>query len=618
MKKISNIKRLSLPALMPLVLLAVGCTNTDTLDGIGVRGRSVTLSVAMPEEGMTRVGLGPDGDSKNFITTWDDADEVQVFVTQGDKSFAIGKVGVGNISEDRKSASIAFQLPEALDLTTSYSIHALSGIEGSMTGEGGEWRPVCTAELYRNVLTYFNAPLYCKLDVEKDFNPTLQFEHIGTYEVLHFTNSTDNLIKFEHDGFETEKPWYYKKAVGALLPEGGMALDAAASASGETASEFIYVAAGETNTFVSWYIPTGEKMGGAELKATVDGVSVKSANRKSSDINIETGHAYHMYATWDGESLTFDNGDAGILTVMPDTIDFGSVEAGTTQAMNFTVSNTGNADLTFEIESLHGIFEVPESGQSFTLPASGQKVFSIAFTPEAEEKDKSYSGVMTITSNGANGTVKVSVTGKSKSREQERLTQVIPDSLRNQFDDYIPIYDGSNPPNIEGEFIISPYELTYDSTEGYSAGYVFADRYIKFLNQDIINNTIDYQGKQANSETAGSGCFISGDGENFSVFFNTTGITHCTNYDVYVKQAIVISGTKTDNGIKDISYAFIFVEKSDDPDHELISAGSFRTFKDSDGMSEYNWWTGGASSVRRRVPSMERTLPGLLDVARKK
>lgn len=615
MKKIAIIKKIALWALMPLMLLITSCTNTD--EGVGISGRNMTLSVIMPDDETTRVELAQDGDSKNYITQWDEADEVQVFITQGNQRYEIGKVGVNNISEDKKRATIVFELPDALDLASSYSIHALSGIEGKMVGEGAEWYSFSTAELKRNVLLFFNAPLYSRTDVGSDLSPTLQFKHIGTYEVLHVTNNTDKMIEFLHRGFDVETPWYYKKAAGYLLPEGGMTLDAAANVYGENVSEdILIIGPGKTETIVSWYIPTQEKMSSAELKATIDGIAMKSSNKKSSDVNIETGHAYHMYATWDGTNLTFDNGDAGILTVEPNPIEFGSVEAGTTASGTFTVSNTGNADITFEIQSMHtAIFDIPESDKSFTLKPNDSLPFTITFSPEAEEKDKAYSEIMTITtnaSNATNGIVLVSITGKSKSREEERLTQVIPDELRDQFDDYIPIYDGSNPPSIEGEFLISPYELTFDSTNGYSPGSLFADRYVKFYNQDMVNNTIDFRGKQGNSESTGTGCFISGEGGYFSVFFNTEGIAHCSSYDVYLKQAVVISGIMTDEGIKDMYYGFIFVEKSDDPNEELINVGDFRSFKDSDGISYPTSWT----NVKKRIPAKDRNLSDIMKAKR--
>jgi hypothetical protein len=433
---------------------------------------------------------------------------------------------------------------------------------------------------------------------------------------LHFTNATDKTIKFEHKGFDVEKPWYYKKAAGYLLPEGGVALDTDATVYGDVESEFFYVAAGQTTTLISWYIPTQEKMSGAELKATIDGVAMKSSNKKSSDVNIETGHAYHMYATWDGTNLTFDNGDAGILTVEPNPIEFGSVEAGTTASGTFTVSNTGNADITFEIQSMHTtIFDIPESGKIFTLPKEESMSFTITFSPEAEEKDKAYSEIMTITtnaSNATNGIVQVSITGKSESREEERLNQVIPEDLRKQLGEHIPIYDGSNPPNIEGEYIVSPMEMAFDSKGGWEVGKVFNDTYIKFYNQDMINNTLDYKEKEGSSESIGTGCFISGDDGNFSVFFNTESVAHYS-YDIYTKEALIISGTRTNDGIKDLYYAFIIVEKSNDPDHIIMDVGDFRSFKDGDGISYPSSWT----YVKKRVPAKDWHLPGIMEVKRK-
>ncbi len=612
MKKIAIIKSIAFWALMPLLLLIMSCSNTD--DEVGISGRNMTLSVIMPDDGTTRVELAQDGDSKNYITQWDEADEVQVFITQGSQRYAIGKVGVKNISEDKKNASITFALPEALDLNKSYSIYALSGIEGTIVEDVGKWYLTCTAELYRNVLTYFNAPLYCKMDVDNDLYPRLQFKHIGAYEVLHFTNATDKTIKFEHRGFYVEKPWYFKKAVGYLLPEGGVALDTDAAVYGDVESEFFYVAAGQTTTLISWYIPTQEKMNGAELKAAIDGIAIKSANKKSSSVSIETGHAYHMYATWDGTNLTFDNGDAGILTVEPNPIEFGSVEAGTTAIGTFTVSNTGNANISFEIQSMHTtIFDIPESGKSFTLKPDESLPFTITFSPEAETKDKPYSEMMTITTNASNGTQYITITGKSESREEVRLDQVIPEEIRNKMEEHIPIYDGANPPNIEGGYVISPCIMTFDSKGGYEYGHQFADSYIRFHNQDMVNNTLDYQEQQSSSQSIGTGCFISGEGDKFSIYFNTEGVTNYSEYDITFKTALIISGIKTDEGIQDLYYAFVMVDKSDDPKPYIMAVGDYRVIKDGDGISyPYSW-----ASVKKRVSAKDWHLPGIMEVKRK-
>ena len=191
-----------------------------------------------------------------------------------------------------------------------------------------------------------------------------------------------------------------------------------------------------------------------------------------------------------------------------------------------------------------------------------------------------------------------------------RIDHVIPPDIRDQMDPYITIYDGNNPPNIEGEFIISPSELTYNSVGDYPVGHVFADTYIKFLNQDMHANTLDYREKQASSTQTGEGAFISGEGNNFSVFFNTDGIGHYSDYDISYKTALIISGTKDTNGIHNLQYAFVLVDKSDDPKPYIISVGDFRVIKDGDGYSPATTW---ASFMRKMKQSNQQHKPSFLE-----
>lgn len=107
--------------------------------------------------------------------------------------------------------------------------------------------------------------------------------------------------------------------------------------------------------------------------------------------------------------------------------------------------------------------------------------------------------------------------------------------------------------------------------------------YINFSNQDNRTLTLDYKGSNPKGTTfeKGDGSFISGEDGNFTVYFNTVGETD----DIYTKTALVISGTKTSSGIRDLKYAFVMVEKGPDPNHELMEEGIFRVFKDSDGLA---------------------------------
>lgn len=186
---------------------------------------------------------------------------------------------------------------------------------------------------------------------------------------------------------------------------------------------------------------------------------------------------------------------------------------------------------------------------------------------------------------------------KTGKLERESIDQIIPDDIRKTMEPYITIYDGNNPPNIEGIYVIDPMEVVYDMTGNYQPGEKqFAMVYFEISNQNTTTNTLDYREQEVingvvGSESKGEGAFISGEGNNFSVYFNTTGVTHLDTYDVTSTHALVISGTKTNDGIRDLRYSFVMVDKGDDPEEMIINKGDFRVFKDGDNWAEKTHWS---------------------------
>ena len=183
--------------------------------------------------------------------------------------------------------------------------------------------------------------------------------------------------------------------------------------------------------------------------------------------------------------------------------------------------------------------------------------------------------------------------------KQERIEQVIPKEILETMEPYITIYEGDSPPVVEGVYVISPNVISYDSTNGFDAGDLFADHYLKFSNQDILKNTLDFEGKEVVdgrtiSYEGGPGAFISGTGDNFTVFFDVSGTAYFDEYNVDYTEALVISGTLTSTGIKNAEYSFVLTWKGDDPKPYAIKKGDFRVFKDNDGLASKATWPSGA------------------------
>lgn len=185
-----------------------------------------------------------------------------------------------------------------------------------------------------------------------------------------------------------------------------------------------------------------------------------------------------------------------------------------------------------------------------------------------------------------------------------RLDVVVPPEIQEKIKDYMPLYEGVNPPVLDDAYYIDPFVAVYCEDQGnggFDPGTQVASKTIKFSNFNSANNTLDYAGYTSTSTEKGDGAFICGSGNNFTAFFNTEGQTN----SIYTKTALVISGTKTSTGIKDLYYAFIMVEKGADPNNYLMKEGIFRIFKDQDGLSVLTTWNGNAKVFGAEAPTFE-------------
>lgn len=171
--------------------------------------------------------------------------------------------------------------------------------------------------------------------------------------------------------------------------------------------------------------------------------------------------------------------------------------------------------------------------------------------------------------------------------ESTDINTTVPPQVLDSMKPYITIYSGNTPPDIENTYFIDPMSTVYCQDGVYAKGDIVTSTYIKFTNQDNTAKTIEYADQEVGiSASTGKGAFISGSGNNFTVYLDTEG----TSLGIYTKTALVISGTKTSTGIQGIRYAFVMVDKGDDPTNKLMDKGVFRVFEDSDGTALLATW----------------------------
>ena len=172
-----------------------------------------------------------------------------------------------------------------------------------------------------------------------------------------------------------------------------------------------------------------------------------------------------------------------------------------------------------------------------------------------------------------------------------RILSVIPNKYLADIKQHMPIYDGENPPIVEGAFCMGPsIGLVYDSYYGWDKEPDFGQNFIEFTNQNTKTRTLTFrEGSDSGNFTGtGAGAYISGEGKNFTVFLSTKNTEKDDDGTVikYTK-ATIISGTLTSNAISKLRYAFVITEKTGDPDDtRVMKVGVARIVNDKDELSE--------------------------------
>ena len=180
-----------------------------------------------------------------------------------------------------------------------------------------------------------------------------------------------------------------------------------------------------------------------------------------------------------------------------------------------------------------------------------------------------------------------------------RIPNVVPDDVRDKMEDYMPIYNGITPPTIAGIYLAEPMQTVYDGFGQWTPGSIeAAPMYMNFYNQNSEKNTLSFKSMEEGELTDQSdNVYISGSDNNFTVYFNSTA----QSFGVTLKLAVVISGTASTSGIKNLYYGVVVLSKSENRE-DMLPDGSFRVFKDGDGNSPVTTWPASVRAMTGNAP----------------
>lgn len=147
------------------------------------------------------------------------------------------------------------------------------------------------------------------------------------------------------------------------------------------------------------------------------------------------------------------------------------------------------------------------------------------------------------------------------------------------------IHEGRNPPDLQGIYRASPYELLvqYAPDDNYRIGQAINDYKYRFYDYNERDQSIKVDFKQVGGSDNGTGTggFVSGKNNEFTIFSEDVGNTGNADYVL----AAIYSGRLVEGGIEDFQYAFVITSKND-PSGRLIPVNTGRVWIDGDGLAE--------------------------------
>jgi len=148
----------------------------------------------------------------------------------------------------------------------------------------------------------------------------------------------------------------------------------------------------------------------------------------------------------------------------------------------------------------------------------------------------------------------------------------------------MPIHTGENPANIEGTFLVSQPVLLSSNLNDDSVGYEFEGIRILFSSQNTEELKLTAKFSQDSSQADWQKSFISGSGNDFTVFskiktYGAAKIDSAVSVQIY-------SGTWSSGGLTDLQMALVMLDNYNNPDGNYIDVGNARLISDKDGFSE--------------------------------
>ena len=322
----------------------------DNTDATG--GYTMSLTVVAPDaDPSLRAHLSGEAGDPVLKATFNEDDDIALFVWQDGKLYDLANVGFASVEEGGKRATLTFELPAGVDETKPIDLIAYDGPADLGYKSGTEVRR--SNMLIEGDKILINGMPYGPIEIDKFSAPVMfhekgiipsetertdrfvKFKHFGCYEVIFFTNNSDTAIEPKKVGLSQKgrskygitRKWAYENQLD--MTDFGMKYPYINLTTGElfyskdTKPSMRFASTGKLEpgasvTLVSWYVPNAEVTLPEMELAYKNGYDWVVSEQKiaAKDFPMEIGKAYAVSGSWDGTKVTIGE----VTTVEPTSI----------------------------------------------------------------------------------------------------------------------------------------------------------------------------------------------------------------------------------------------------------------------------------------------------------
>ena len=336
-----------------IALLFSACKDEITTGFDRPEGDKLTVTAVMPgesSEGETRVSLQEKSGSLQIESKWQTNDQIHFFFCQNGNIVDAGKVTVSNPANGSKQVSFEINYPQGVNPANPFDLYAFCGTEAKV--KNGNLLVDINPRMC-NYLESVSAPVWCEVKNISASNSSLSlnFKHLGTYELIHLNNKSSSSLSFNlcnlYPAVQSSDVWYHIPQKNGNNYDncyynpvsGSVEIVTESTTSYTSGSVSSTVLPGSTKIISNWYFPNNKSVPETKLKLYSPSSEIISANsRPSKNSSLQQSKAYHLYANWDGNKLdiTDENFNTGIS---------GTTGNLTWRLVDGTLTISGNGDM---------------------------------------------------------------------------------------------------------------------------------------------------------------------------------------------------------------------------------------------------------------------------------